>query len=140
MPKLSRFLYGGWLKTKRCTGIITKADATCFKAEYLDNENVNHSREVSLSTENLIITDNVCGFKEKAILRWRLAPGEYKIEGSTVIANDFTLAISANVDIKRIELIDGWESRFYMNKTRLPVLEIEVTEPSKIISKLNWIK
>jgi len=140
MPKLSRFLYGGWLRTKQYTEIFTKTDSTCFKAKYVDSETVNHSREISLSAQNLTIIDDVYGFKKKAILRWRLAPGEYKIEGSTVNADDFSLTVTANVDIKRVELVDGWESRFYMKKTRLPVLEVEVTGPSKIISKLNWNK
>ena len=50
----------------------------------------------------------------------------------------FTLNISANVPITRIEIVQGWESRHYLEKTPLPVLELEIEQAGTLISDMAW--
>ena len=38
----------------------------------------------------------------------------------------------------RYQLVDGWESRYYMQKTTIPVLEVEVALPGTITSRYRW--
>ena len=138
MPRLSRFLYGDWLKTKISSGLYKSGDATCFKASYKTNNNIEHIREVQLEHDKLCVIDEVKGFKEKATLRWRLVPGKYEIKGNTVVTEDFELTINTDLDINQFDLVDGWESQYYMKKTTLPVLEIEVKKPGKIETIIQW--
>ena len=37
-----------------------------------------------------------------------------------------------------IELVEGLESRFYMKKSSLPVIEIKLTSDCEVSSQFNW--
>ena len=37
-----------------------------------------------------------------------------------------SLIVHSTAPVRRIEIVTGWESLFYQQKTELPVLEIEV--------------
>ena len=138
MPSLSRFLYGDWLEASVCSGLRSLANVSGFKAGYRGSGGLEHNREIRLSDAELTVIDDARGFKQSAVLRWRLPPGMYDIQAYTIIADTFKLVISANVDIIRFELVEGWESRYYMEKTRLPVLEVEVAKSAEIITRLIW--
>ncbi|NOZ53748.1 MAG: heparinase [Gammaproteobacteria bacterium] len=138
MPRLSRFLYGDWLNVKECTDIYAHGDNLCFKAGYQDVNKIEHYREINLSDIELTVIDEVSGFNNNAVVRWRLAPGNYDIQGDMIIADDFELAVTADVEIKRFELVEGWVSQYYMKKKSLPVLEIEVFESAKVVTKVMW--
>lgn len=140
MPRLTRFLYGDWLKKNICSGIYKSGSAVCFKIGYKANNNIEHAREVKLDKFKLHVIDTVNHFKEKATLRWRLAPGNYEVKGSTVIADDFELMINTDLKITRLNIVDGWESKYYMKKTMLPVLEVEVINSGKIETIIQWSK
>jgi len=42
------------------------------------------------------------------------------------------------MNVRRFELVEGWESRYYLKKTPIPVLEIEVDRPGELITTINW--
>lgn len=60
------------------------------------------------------------------MLRWRLAPQDWELCGTKCSGELAVLNILSDVPIKRCELADGWESRYYLDKTPVPVLEVEV--------------
>ena len=140
MPRLTRFLYGGWLKTKTCSGLYKSGSAVCFKAGYKIKNSFEHTREVQLDKFKLHVIDTVNNFNEKATLRWRLAPGNYEVNGNTVIADNFELMINTDLEIIRLNIVDGWESKYYMKKTTLPVLEVEVIKSGIIETVIQWPK
>ena len=84
MPKLSRFLYGQWLDGKSHDRIADKDAGQSFEAGYTDHLGATHYREVSLGEQAMTVTDNVKGFNNKAVLRWRLAPSDYVLDGQTL--------------------------------------------------------
>lgn len=135
MPRLSRFLLGAWLKAQ---------DVSCDKvkryscASYRDYMGCQHKREISLSESQLLVVDNIKGVKQKAILRWRLAPGEWIIEGNKVTNHLHTIIIDSNVEIKRFELVEGNESRYYYQESSIPVLEVEVASDGKITTEYKY--
>jgi len=67
-----------------------------------------------------------------------LEPGEWHLDGQTVVRNGVSIAIVASVPVIRCELVNGWESRYYGQKTELPVLEIEVAEPGSLTTEITW--
>ena len=142
MPKLSRFLFGEWLKTESISSIFHEDDAVCISGRYSDFKRAQHFREVKLGDKSLKVTDEVSGFKNKAILRWRLSVGTWelrKVNGAVVLTNaQNTLSISANVPIARAELVRGWKSLFYLDKSVIDVIEIEIKCPGQFQTEYKW--
>lgn len=138
MPRLSRFLFGGWLKSKKVLSIKKVGSLQRCSAAYTNSFEVEHERCVTLDEGSLTVRDSFSGFKDKAILRWRLRPGDWVLEGSTVKCSLDSLGISTTMPIKRIQLIEGWESLYYYQKSVLPVLEVEVTQPGTITSVYRY--
>lgn len=145
MPRLSRFLLGDWLTTERLQPMQDDGQTTQFAACYRDSKGVRHQRQVSLQVATLLVKDDVQGFAHNAVLRWRLIPGDWQLEqtlngpsltlGAAAVV---TLRVSASVPITRCELVQGWESRHYLEKTPLPVLEVEVKQSGTLTTEVHW--
>ncbi len=154
MSRLSRFLFGDWLRAEAVlplteVGDEVKAEAAVeaeaktetgrtltTAAAYTDAQGARHRRQVWLATDRLRVEDEVSGFASKAVLRWRLAPGDWRLAGDTVRRSDTgnALRVTASVPIARMELVQGWESRYYLQRTAVPVLEVEITQPGRLVS------
>ena len=72
-------------------------------------------------------------------------PGDWKLDNSqtkprlTLNAGSmFALTVSTNVPITRFELVEGWESRHYLEKSPVPVLEIEIQQAGTLTTNLHW--
>ncbi len=138
MPRLSRFLFGAWLKNKFPTRITQDENNLFFEAGYTDNFGVSHHRKVLLSLSSMKVTDTIKGSFEKAVLRWRLQPGKWILRDDQVNNDKIHLKIMTDSNPTRLEILEGWESRYYLQKTHLPVIEIEVDQPGKIVTEISW--
>lgn len=138
MPRLSRFLFGNWLKTSYLEPLRECDDSTSFAAGYRDGWGAAHKRHIQLMEHCLKITDHVEGFQRKAVLRWRLEPGDWSIEGNIVTDGKHRLEIGAMIPIARLELTLGWESRYYLQKEQVPVLEVEVHQSGVLTTEYHW--
>jgi hypothetical protein len=146
MPRLGRFLFGAWLKTNWLSPLHAEGCKYTFGAGYCNYRDVVHRRQVCLSVLTLQVQDEVSGFSNKAVMRWRLASGDWRLErlddclrlvdGGEGVG--FELVVRATVPIIRAELLEGWESRFYMDKAPIPVLEVEVREECTLFSEFRW--
>jgi hypothetical protein len=117
MRKLTRFLYGDWVKGTFDAVCHYGPDGVTFQAGYRDFLGASHRRWK--------IADTIGGYARNAVLRWRLIPGEWRLEGDTVIGPGMTLTVRGNQAPVRISLSQGWESRDYLSKSQLPVLEAQ---------------
>jgi len=138
MPRLGKFLYGDWLSAEEVSPVCCDGQATSAGACYTDKYGGRHQRSVILTDDRLTVTDNVSGFKRKAVMRWRLLPCDWRFEGNQVICKNYSLNITANVPITKIGLTSGWESRYYMQKKAVPVLVIEIEEPGELVTIVNF--
>ena len=142
MPKISRFLFGNWLKVINFLPITKCEDGYKTRAGYIDNLGAFHTREVTLTNSSCEVKDDIKGFKDKAILRWRLSPGDWNIEKDQnriiIKNNQFQTIILSSVEILRYEIVNGWESNLYLDKQDCQVVEIEVNDYGSIISKFTW--
>ncbi|WP_218509422.1 heparinase II/III-family protein [Variovorax sp. dw_308] len=138
MPRLSRFLFGDWLKTSFIEPLTENAQVTRFAAGYRDGHRAIHRRRTSLYDTRLRVVDEVKGFSRRAVLRWRVAPGSWRLDGQRLTNGHHVLEVSASMPIVRCELVEGWESRHYLEKTSLPVLEIEVEKPGTLTTEYRW--
>ena len=138
MPRLSRFLFGDWLKTNLFEPLSGSSDEQTITAGYKDSKDAQHVRNVSLRKGLLRVTDEISGFKEKAVLRWRLEPGDWQFSEDVLSNGTHTIKVVADVPFQRYELLGGWESRYYQDKQPIPVLEVEVQQPGKLITEYRW--
>jgi hypothetical protein len=146
MPRLGRFLFGEWLEPTVVEMLAEDEHTSSAGAAYRDREGATHHRRVRLSRGSLRVSDEVGGVARKAVLRWRLAPGRWRLhkEGPSAVQvdqselNGVRLAVRSSVPMDRAELVEGWESRYYTEKTPVPVLEIEIREPGTLSTEVTW--
>lgn len=136
MPRLSRFLLGDWLKTSTKKKLTVGNECQTVTAGYKDRFGCEHIRSIKLQPNLLIIKDTINRFKDKATLRFRLAPADWRLIGKSVVSELCTINVSADINIKRIELTTGYESRYYYQESEIPVLEIEVNKPGILTTEV----
>lgn len=137
MPRLGRFLYGGWLKTKQQDFFIEDGGGR-FTAVYQDWQGAQHRRQIQLTARSLTVTDWVSDFQQKAVLRWRLQPGEWRLVDDVCTSAQIALSVTADVSVVRREIVEGWESRYYMQREPIPVLEVEIVQPGCLETIISW--
>lgn len=133
MPKVSRFLYGKWLKYSRF-----EVNSKTIVAEYTDWKKASHKREVELQDNQIIIKDNVSGVFEHACLRWRLADKQWKVQKNALKSDNMMISVVTSEAIDSFNLVQGAESRYYAKKVAIPVLEIKVSKSTQIKTIISW--
>jgi hypothetical protein len=134
MPRLDRFLYGGWLRVFGARIITSSGDEQSWSGRYVDIWRAQHKRTVRLRTDELAVQDEVQGFKRKAVLRWRLAPGNWQRNATGCFSAMARIHVQSTVPIRRMSLERGWESRHYLEKSELPVLEVEINTSPAVVT------
>ena len=97
-----------------------------WSGAYKDYAEGYHQRTVECNGDHWKITDSIDGTKEKAVLRWRLAPNDWRVEQNCCVGALADLKIESTVPIRSSELVEGWESTYYLQRSPLPVWEINV--------------
>lgn len=133
MPRLSRFLFGSWLKPNNLD--YQKGQYSCG---YRDAWGCEHLRKIDLKHGKICVSDRISGFKDEAILRWRLQPADWTLNGYILSNGKIEIEIKTENNAE-IRLSEGIESRYYYQKTVLPVLEVKVNQPSTIITIIKEI-
>jgi Heparinase II/III-like protein/Heparinase II/III N-terminus len=134
MPRLGRFLYGNWVEVVGDPAISTSAGGQSWAGGYTDAWGAQHKRTVTLRANVLSVLDQVQGFKQKAVLRWRLAPGNWAQNEAGCASAMGSIHVESSVPIRRMSLASGWQSRHYLEKSALPVLEVEIDQSPAIIT------
>lgn len=137
MKRLSRFLFGNWLQVNHLTSIKNIAQGVTWSAGYKDHAGAEHRREIHLFSGKILINDQVSGFQEQAIIRWRLCPDQWNLQNCTCSSGKATLRVSTTAKHMHLALTTGYESRYYLEKSALPVLSIAIREPGKVTTEIN---
>lgn len=132
MPRLGTFLLGCWSKMDHISNIITTSDSLKWEGKYSTENGASHLRRIDFSSKIWSITDSIQGAKEVIILRWRLKPGEWIINGNCIQCDNIKLHIQTEDNIS-LHLSKGLESKYYNNKNEIPVFEIHVKAHSAVI-------
>lgn len=139
MPRFGRFLYGNWLKTDAVVPLDQTDASSSFGASY-HNTWGSHARAIELAGDSLKVVDSVSGFSRSAVLRWRLIPGDWVIDGQTIVCGDQRLEVLSDTPVTRFQLVEGQESRYYLQRSSLPVLEVEIGSPGTLTTIYSWIR
>ncbi|SIT13861.1 Heparinase II/III N-terminus [Roseivivax lentus] len=136
MPRLSRFLFGDWLRASNVNLTLDNGTHPKATAGYTDGQGAKHLRSVSLSSNELVCKDEISGNFSGACLRWRLLPGEYELNGLSVKGDHLSLVMEVDGCTPRAKLDIAPESRHYLEQTKIPVLELYLDAPSKITTRV----
>lgn len=126
MPRIGRFLFGSWLSMDEYSGIQASDGGRAWTGVYTDWRHVRHRRTVCVTGDLWRVVDEIDGFKEKAVLRWRLMSAPWELEGNVCRSGVATISITTDAPLRRMELGRGWESLHYQQMSELSVLEVEV--------------
>jgi hypothetical protein len=144
MQKLSRFLYGNWLKTDWISKLKEANGGISYGAGYTDNFGANHKRSVNLFHDRLIVTDEVIHFDNTAVLRWRLIDSDWNLienDKDVVLrsnSRNLTMQIRCTEKITGCKLVEGLESLYYMKSNKLPVLELTFEKKCILTTTVSW--
>lgn len=138
MPRLGRFLFGDWLKSSHVGELIEDEQGLSWTGAYKDGQGCHHKRTVTTDGALWRIRDEIEGQKQKAVLRWRLAPGNWQLDGLTLRSDLAEITIEAVGEPdgapQAIALVEGKESRYYLDLETLPVLEVELGPAARSVS------
>jgi hypothetical protein len=138
MPRVSRFLWGDWLETSSLQRLETTDEAVTVGAAYRDTHGATHARHLELRDGRLTIRDTLGGFSTRAVVRWRLRPESWTRKGATITDGRHGLTVSADTQIVRAEIVTGWESLYYGQKTEIPVFEVELAASGVVTTEYRW--
>ncbi len=137
MPRIGRFLFGSWLKAETLPPAVdASTDAVTLRGGYRDKHGARHARSVDFREGQIVVADEVSGFEREAVLRWRLAPGDWRLEGSRLTSSIASLEVTASVPLE-LRLVDSMESTFYLRETPLPVLEAVAKRPGTVTTVMT---
>ena len=138
MPRLGRFLFGGWLKAEAVEPVMDDDVKVRAAAQYTDARGARHHRHVTLSEGFLICVDTVSGNFQEACLRWRLAPGDWHRDGDVVRNGNYSIALAFD-DVSICPTLGTTvESRYYLERTEIPEISIKVSRPGRLVTKVTF--
>ncbi len=133
MPKLSRFLYGDWTTSDI---IETQENLLSVTCQY--HHGASHHRHLLLTENQLTVTDKLSNFQRMAVIRFRLPPAAWTLKNSSLTSELANFEFEGLPASAQIKLVDGLESRYYLQKSVIPVVEITIKEPATITTIINW--
>ena len=137
MPKVSRFLFGSWLKESQFDYDISEKSIVVSSA-YRDYLGSFHKRELCISDNRLIVKDQYSGFKQNARLIWRLNPNQFKFESADTKKNEIHIDVTSKEITGEFDLSAEFESRFYFSESSLPVISNTLNRPGIFTTKITW--
>ena len=129
MITLSRFLLANKINFKNKDVIKKVGRKVFYKSKYTFSSNF-HERKVTLDTKKnkWEIIDHFISHEKQIILRWRLLPTSWNHLSKLVFESSLArISIESSNNIRSCKLIEGIESRFYSEKSIIPVVEIIVS-------------
>lgn len=132
MTRLGRFLFADWLRG------TTSIDPTTgdIRAHYRDSRGNVHRREVLRRSDGWCIRDALEGPFEHGRIRWRVAPGAWHLDGSTLTGEHMALEVENDADAELV-LGEGSESRHYLAEHPLPELWIDLQRPGVVTTHVH---
>lgn len=138
MSRISPFLYGDWLEPSSAYGPENRDGVQYCHAAYRDRYGCEHDRSLYLKDNLLTVRDNISGFKNNAILRWRFSYSDYVLEEGRLFCNGIWVELIGMENINSIRVIPSTYSPNYLKMEKCHVLEIEVCKPGEIVTEVRF--
>jgi hypothetical protein len=117
-------MFAKWLKSARVDEISVDELGQTWSGGYVDSWGNRHARLVRMNSKELVVADSIEGNFTTATLRWRLSPGEWKLENNVVSMAGVTIEVTCEDQPGSFELVSGWDAKYYRRKDPIPVLQV----------------
>jgi len=135
MPRLTRFLFGDWLKPSIMQFNEEKNSAI---SGYIDQNKNFHKREISSHQNGWDIIDEIDGRFDIAELRFILKSGNWIINNYEIHQKPFSLKVVSD-DIQSFKIESTDISHYYMEKHVSPELIVKINKPSIIHTSIRYL-
>jgi hypothetical protein len=129
MPRIGPFLFARWPR------LSPLPDGAALR----DHRGRCHAREVFALPDGLRVRDTLGGAFHRAVLRWRLAPGAWRLTGDGVALGRHRLVVRAAAPLT-LRVVQGWESLAYGQVTACPVLETETRGATSVETNILCVR
>lgn len=129
MPRLSRFLYGAWLRSG-----AMGAGPGAMHGAYRDWKGRTHRRDVQLEAASLRVTDRFDGAFFRAAVRWRLPEADWRLDGAVLTGGPFRVAVRGAEGCRLVLL--PFAPR-YGSWTTTPALEAWASRPGSLVTEIT---
>ena len=113
-------------------------DRTFCKASFTDSKSCKHIRSAELKKNTLKIEDQIEGFDNYAILRWRLYYDNWSLENGKITNGKEIIKIKSKDESMKISIVKGHSSKLYLRKDPVSIIEVMVSKPTTIYTTLTW--
>ena len=134
MPRVSRFLFGDWLKREKVTIDI---DSMSASASYTDSFGCSHERTVSIITGKILITDKLNGRFKSAAIRWRILDQYSRSFIDDIDLIGCRIETTSNCAAKHYQTRNGYKSLYYYRKTNCQVLNTQILKPGTYTTEIE---
>jgi hypothetical protein len=139
MPRISRFLYGGWLKTKNMYYGALSDTEQGWSGLYHDAWGVTHQRTILLESTQYRIVDRFSGFKESAVILWHSPFLDWVKTESGYRRKNILIEVRVNGKLIELQNRKSEVSRYYLNKEPCTVFIYEIKDSPGTIETLILI-
>ena len=130
MPRLGRFLFDRWLKPAGRFEFTSDESGVTATATYVDWRGACHRRIVTWRESVWTVRDELEGYRAVATVIWRLNPGAWQASDGVLSGEGLYMEYEI-LEGRAIRdyLSTGFESRYYLQKSPVPVWKVEFAPP-----------
>lgn len=133
MPMLSRFLFGDWVKARVEQSLTISSGGQTWCGVYKTHRKCIHRRRIACLEDAYVVTDEIDGFQQSAVLRWHLNEAEWDYIDGAWQSSLVRISVDVNgVKVKPV-LYRSDQSLYYHSKCKKPALSVEIKESPAIV-------
>ncbi len=131
MPRISRFLFGSWLKRDV---LIEDTQNNSICCSYVDSWGCQHERSVSLKEDIILVRDRISGPFKSAVLRWRFADMITSVSQNTAMSDGVRLSVTVDGEPANLEQENMPCSIHYHDRLERKAVKTSTHIPGELIS------
>lgn len=121
MRRLGQFLYLDWPKAEVCI------DNDAVGITYATHNAVRHTRTLNVSNRSITIKDEVKNVSKNVEMFLHLSDDDWMLNNNVLSNGRLEMHFSSNASFTA-SIIDGYESRYYGSKNKVPVLSLTLNQ------------
>jgi hypothetical protein len=137
MPKISRFLFGAWLKENRFECIIEK-NVIKLSSSYFDYKGAFHKRELCIWDDKIVVKDELDVMNEFAILNWRFTPNLFNFSSDDSLNKEIKIDVKNKIITGDFEIFSETESKVYFQENPVPVTKNKFYNSGDFTTTITW--
>jgi len=138
MPFVGRFLFESWLRPGPVPWAHTPKDS--LVGSFVDYRGNHHARMIQIRPGELRVIDSLAGPFRAAVVNWRLLPGLWRQTEDGAEFDGFSIKVTSSSGVANVRLTTSSESLYYMKAQEVPQLQMEVYQPTELVTAIRFAR